>query len=99
MNLETIISTLQQYFKTLPIQKAWIFGSYARGEQTSASDIDILVAFSKGYIPGVFGYSDIILHIEDLLGIKVDLVEENRLLPYIAKEVENEKIIIYERAS
>ena len=35
------------YFATQPVVKAWVFGSYARGEAHSGSDIDILVAFDK----------------------------------------------------
>ena len=34
--------TIAEYFKTQPVLKAWLFGSYARGEQTPDSDIDIL---------------------------------------------------------
>ena len=34
-------------FKTQPVLKAWIFGSYARGEETENSDVDILVSFDQ----------------------------------------------------
>ena len=32
-----------RYFATQPIVKAWVFGSYARGEATEESDLDFLV--------------------------------------------------------
>ena len=38
-----MIKTIQDYFKTQPVLKAWLFGSYARGEETPDSDVDILV--------------------------------------------------------
>ena len=34
---------IAEYFKTQPILKAWLFGSYSRGEQREYSDIDILI--------------------------------------------------------
>lgn len=42
-----IISIIQEYFKTQPVEKAWLFGSFARGEETENSDVDILVVFDK----------------------------------------------------
>ncbi len=38
-----IANTIAEYFKSQPVNKAWIFGSFARGEETQASDIDIAV--------------------------------------------------------
>ena len=37
------IETIQNYFKTRPVLKAYLFGSYVRGEADDQSDIDILV--------------------------------------------------------
>ena len=42
-NVANIAGTVAEYFKTQPVKKAWLFGSFARGEETHASDIDILV--------------------------------------------------------
>ena len=43
MSYQAITQQIVDYFKTQPVVKAWIFGSYARGEQTENSDIDILI--------------------------------------------------------
>lgn len=94
---KNLLSKLNNYFESKPIIKAWIFGSYARGEQTSESDIDILVKYEKGFRPGLFGISQIIEELELITGTKVDLVEDGFLFPRIAKEVESEKVMIYER--
>lgn len=34
---------IADYFKTQPVVKAWLFGSFARGEETPLSDVDLLV--------------------------------------------------------
>ena len=44
---QTIINKLQSFFPAYPVEKAWIFGSYARGEETRKSDIDIMVKFDE----------------------------------------------------
>jgi len=35
MSTQTMTQLIAEYFKTQPVLKAWIFGSYARGEQTA----------------------------------------------------------------
>lgn len=92
-----IIPAIQGYFATQPIEKAWLFGSYSRGEETLESDVDILVAFDKNSKISLFKYADIICQLEALLKQKVDLVEEGTLLPFAQKTANEDKILIYER--
>lgn len=47
MSTETMQKTIADYFKTQPIVKAWLFGSFARGEETPLSDVDLLVEYDK----------------------------------------------------
>ena len=47
MTTEMITQQIADYFKTQPVLKAWLFGSFARGEQTPESDVDILVQFDQ----------------------------------------------------
>ena len=42
-----IVENIQKYFRTQPVVKAWLFGSYSRGEETSESDVDILVQYDR----------------------------------------------------
>lgn len=42
MSKEMMTQLIADYFKTQPVQKAWFFGSFARGEETPRSDVDIL---------------------------------------------------------
>lgn len=92
-----IIRQLSDFFSTQPIEKAWIFGSYARGDETAESDLDIMVSYIPGECPGILGICRIVDSLQNLLGIKVDLVESGTLYPRVEKEVEKQKIPIYER--
>ena len=94
-----IIPIIQGYFATLPIAKAWLFGSYSRGEESSDSDVDIMVTFDKDAKISLFKYADIICKLEELLKQKVDLVEESALLPFAQQTANDDKILIYERAN
>lgn len=94
---KSIITKITPYFKTLPIEKAWLFGSYVRDEQDIDSDIDIMVRFTKPNKIDLFDYAGIIIRLEELLGIKTDLVEDGLLQNHAVDNVEKEKIMIYER--
>ena len=108
MNTQQMTQQIAEYFKTQPVLKAWLFGSFARGEQREDSDVDILIVPEKSV--GLFKLSGMLLDLQDLLKIKVDLVTEKGLMPFahesanrdkpFAHESANrDKILIYERAS
>ena len=93
-----MIQTLADYFKTQPVLKAWLFGYFARGEETPLSDVDILVLLDHSQPIGLkfFGmWNDL----EKLLDRKVDLVEDGELLPFAEETANQDKQLIYERAS
>lgn len=81
--------------KTQPIKKAWLFGSYSRGEETPDSDVDILVSFDDHVT--LLGYARIYGLLKALLQKEIDLVEEGTLLPFAVPSAERDKILIYER--
>ena len=90
--------TLADYFKTQPVLKAWLFGSFARGEATPLSDVDIIVLLDRSKPVGLkfFGmWNDL----EKLLDRSVDLVEEGELLPFAAESANRDKRLIYERTA
>lgn len=97
MDTQTI-ELLQQYFINQPVLKAWLFGSYARGEQTPDSDVDVLVALDYSQKVGLLKFASMYLDLKKLLNKEVDLVEEGTLRPYAAKTANKEKKLIYERA-
>lgn len=92
-----MIYQLRHFFRGQPIEKAWIFGSYSRNEETTASDIDILVRFVKDADMTLFKYVGIIEALQELLHRKVDLVEEGQVKSFAQPSVDKDKILIYER--
>lgn len=63
------------------VERCGLFGSYAHGETTSKSDIDLLVRFVKPI--GFFKFMELEDYLSQKLGIKVDLVTEDALKPLI----------------
>ena len=97
MNI-TMIDNIRQYFTTQPVKKAWLFGSYSRGEETAESDVDILVEFDRTGKPvTLLTYARIWRELEERLGRSVDLVEEGTLKPYAVESANHDKQLIYER--
>ena len=43
MSTKAMTKIIANYFKTQPVLKAWLFGSYSRGEENEDSDIDLRV--------------------------------------------------------
>jgi hypothetical protein len=90
--------TLSDYFKTQPVLKAWLFGSFARDEETPFSDVDIIVLLDHSQPIGLRFFS-MWNDLERLLDRKVDLVEDGELLPFAEETANRDKQLIYERAS
>ena len=96
MSTQMMQQTIADYFKTQPVVKAWLFGSFARGEETQLSDVDILVVLDHSQPVGLkfFGmWSDL----EKLLGRDVDLVTESGLEDFATESFNRDKVLIYER--
>lgn len=92
-----MIITIQKYLATQPVTKAWLFGSYSRGEETPESDVDILVALDKDAHVGLMTFAGMYVDLKELLNKEIDLVEDGTLLPYAADTANKDKILIYER--
>ena len=73
------------------VERIGIFGSVARGENTPASDIDILVEFATGRAT-FQNFMALIAYLEDLFGWRVDLVTTGGIDPYLRPTIEGEVI-------
>ena len=95
--VQKMIPQIQEYLATQPVERAYLFGSCSRGEETPDSDIDILVKLDYSQPIGL-KYFSMINDLETKLGRTVDLVSEDGLMPYARPYVDHDKILLYERA-
>jgi predicted nucleotidyltransferase len=99
MSTELMKQQIADYFKTEPVLKAWLFGTFARGEETPESDVDILVEYDKDARISLLTISHMMGELEKSTGRKVDLIEEGCLLPFAVESANRDKQLIYERRS
>ncbi|MCR5361883.1 MAG: nucleotidyltransferase domain-containing protein [Bacteroidales bacterium] len=100
MDTQTMKKVIADYFKTQPVLKAWLFGSFARGEERPTSDVDILFVPDRSGKPfTLLTMGGMYMDLTRLLGREVDLIEDGSLRPYAAETANRDKILIYERKS
>ena len=97
MQKANLLNQIKNFLAQQPVEKAWVFGSFARNDESYDSDIDLLVRFKTPNKLDLFDYVGIKQELEQLSGRQVDLVEEGYLLPNAKEIIEKEKVLIYER--
>ncbi len=91
--IQDITIKVTPVLKSNSVEFAGLFGSFARGEATPTSDIDLLVGFS---VPvGLFELVHLERELSGALGKKVDLVTEGALNRYIKPRILNDLKVIY----
>lgn len=100
MDRQQTIKVIHDYMASKPVVKAWIFGSFARGEEKTQSDIDILFVpdFEQGSFT-LLTHGGMYEDLKQLLGCEVALVVDGSLRPYAKESVERDKVLVYERVS
>jgi len=85
--LKERIEEIRQRFS---VRNLSIFGSITRDEAADDSDVDVLVVFD---CEGSFDlFMDLKFYLEDLLGVKIDLVTDKALRPQVRQAIEQELI-------
>jgi predicted nucleotidyltransferase len=95
INTSEVIALLRinkDFLRSLKIKSIYLFGSYARNEQTDKSDVDLIVEFDV--VPSLFEFVRVQRELSNLLGIKVDLVIKDSLKPRVAKTALKEALAI-----
>jgi len=77
--------------KSYGAKRIEVFGSYARGER-NPNDIDVIVEFEEG--KSLLELVKIEQELEELLGIKVDLLTRKAISPYMIKKIEEEAVVV-----
>lgn len=78
------------------INKAWIFGSFSRGDDNAYSDIDILIDVPQEETFTLFDIAEIQEQIQNLINRKVDIVMLSAILPQVRARIKNDLKLIYE---
>lgn len=92
-----MVADIRNYLATQPVLKAWIFGSFSRGEETKDSDVDILFIPDKEQHFSLFTLGGMYEDLKAMLGRDVDLVPDGSLLPFARESADRDKVLIYER--
>jgi uncharacterized protein len=97
-SIEEIKAILQEHKKDVVlkyrVREIGIFGSFVRGEQRRKSDVDIIVEFNQGNIPGLLKFIEMERYLEKLLRKKVDLVRKGGIRPELRKVILKEVVYI-----
>jgi len=97
--IQSLIPLIQDFFKSQPVERAYLFGSCSRGEEAENSYVDILVKYTDDNGLSLLDISRLIVSLSSKLNRRVNLVEEGYLKPFAVDSVNRDKIMIYERAS
>lgn len=91
----TIADAVADYAEQYRVRKAYLFGSYVRGDADAISDIDICIEPAEGFTLfylGGFGQ-----HLEDALGTPVDIVcGEDSFYPRAHERYRKDRVLLYE---
>jgi predicted nucleotidyltransferase len=95
--LEEIKSIVEPIAKKYGVERVYLFGSYARGDATDNSDVDLRV--DKGALKGVFALSGLYTEIQETLQTKVDLLTTGSLNDEFLRKIQKEEVLLYEKQS
>ena len=95
MNKSEIKKKLLPFVSLYPIERLGLFGSAARGDMTSKSDVDLLIEMPREV--SLFRFIELKQKIEEVLNRTVDLVEYGALKPKIKDKILQEQIVLYDK--
>jgi len=87
---------INNFFKTKPVLRAYLFGSESRNESDKGSDVDILVELDYSKPIGL-EFVKMKFELEELIHKKVDLLSSGGMSKYIQPFIDKDKILIYEK--
>jgi len=93
--LSPSLEALAQVCRRYGVRCLWVFGSFARGEADEQSDLDLLVEFYPGQVPGL-DFIRLEEELSRLFGRRVDLHTAKSLSRHFREEVLKEAKPLYE---
>ncbi|MBQ6764442.1 MAG: nucleotidyltransferase domain-containing protein [Paludibacteraceae bacterium] len=98
VEVQKMIPKIQEYLATQPVERAYLFGSCSRGEETPDSDVDLLVTYTDSDSLSLMDIGGMITDLSKIVHRPVDLIEDEYLMPFARQSADKDKIKIYERA-
>lgn len=95
MDKQKLYNEIVEFLKSKGATKVAVFGSYVRDEETPKSDIDVIIDFKK-HSMGLFEFVGIQQELSEKIGIKVDLLTEEGISPYLIKNVRKEMKVLFQ---
>ena len=92
--LNTIKKIVSEYAEKYGAERVVLFGSYARGDMTENSDIDLLI--DKGSIRGL-QFAALLCDLEEALGKSVDLISVRGANKDFLNMIKKDEVLLYER--
>ena len=85
-DLFALLAKHQEHLKQFGVRRWGVFGSFARGQQSNRSDVDILVEFEPGK-KSFDNFMHLAFFLEQQLGRRVELVTPESLSPHIGPHI------------
>lgn len=93
LTIPQIRHVVSELSKKYGAERVYLFGSYARGDMSSDSDVDLRI--DKGSIRGL-ELAGLLLDLEDHLGVRVDLLPTSSLSEQFLRSIRKEEVLLYE---
>jgi predicted nucleotidyltransferase len=100
MNRDQVLAVLQGYREELMglgVESLSLVGSVAREESASGSDVDVVVSLSEGDrgLAHFRRLDELQNRLSEILGCRVDLVEEAAVSPHMRREIERDRVLAF----
>lgn len=98
ITLDDITSAVSRVLSHYDVREAYLFGSFARGEQTPDSDVDLRLVCGDSMTFGTL--YELSLELEEELGREVEIVTNppEHMRPAFRKNIEQDEVRLYEAA-
>ncbi len=94
-NIQVPEAEIKAFCRQHHVRRLAFFGSVLSDQFRSDSDVDILIEFDPGHIPGLIGFLSMEMELAKLLGRKVDLNTPQSISPYFRDRVTREANVAY----
>lgn len=93
LTIERIKEVVTKLSKKYGVKRAYLFGSYAKGEATENSDVDLII--DKGEIHSFSDFFDFHEELQNELGTEVDLLTDKGIPEHFYNRIKDDRVLLY----